>query len=56
VIEMSRSRSVKVALVALLVVALLAFARGRAHHRGEAVGERVLGRAVAVSVLPPGAS
>ena len=44
-------RWVIVVLVALVLVGLLAFARGRAHHRGDEVGER----ASAVRVVSVGA-
>ncbi len=40
-------RSVVVVIVVLVIVGLLAFARGRDHHHGDDVGER----ASAVSVL-----
>jgi cell division septation protein DedD len=36
--EMSGRRWVGVVIVALLVIGLVAFARGRVHHRGQDVG------------------
>jgi hypothetical protein len=49
-VEMSDARRwVLVVVVALVVVGLLAFARGPRHHHGQQVGERALGYAVAAA-------
>jgi hypothetical protein len=49
VIEMTGRDWVIAAVVALLVVGLVAFARGRVHHRGDDVG--AFGRAPHASVV-----